>query len=148
VMAGAPTLAVAVVGAAIAGIGNGLEVVAARTALQEATEERWMALMMSLNESLFQSVPGAGILLGGAITALASPRAALAVAGVGSLVITAVAWFALMPVIMATAPPSAQGDPPAPAPAPDGAGSELDIEQRNGDSPHAATAPAPVGRHQ
>jgi predicted MFS family arabinose efflux permease len=148
VMAGAPTLAVAVVGAAIAGIGNGLEVVAARTALQEATEERWMALMMSLNESLFQSVPGAGILLGGAITALASPRAALAVAGVGSLVITAVAWFALMPVIMATAPPSAQGDPPPPAPAPDGAGSELDIEQRNGDSPHAATAPAPVGRHQ
>ena len=36
-MAVAPTLAVALVGAAIAGIGNGVEAVAARTALQEAT---------------------------------------------------------------------------------------------------------------
>ncbi len=60
----------AIVGAAIAGIGNGVETVAARTALQEEVEDRWMALMMALNESLFQSVPGAGILLGGAITAL------------------------------------------------------------------------------
>jgi hypothetical protein len=51
--------------------------------------------MMSLNEALFQSVPGAGILLGGTITALGSPRAALAVAGAGSLAITAVAWLAL-----------------------------------------------------
>jgi hypothetical protein len=95
VMAVAPTLAVAIVGAATAGIGNGVESVAARTALQEEVEDRWMALMMSLNEALFQSVPGAGILLGGTITALGSPRAALAVAGAGSLAITAVAWLAL-----------------------------------------------------
>ena len=84
-MAIAPTLAVAIVGAAFAGIGNGVEAVAARTALQEETEERWMALMMSFNEAMFQSVPGAGIVIGGAITALGSPRAALAVAGAGSL---------------------------------------------------------------
>src|SRR5438270_9869989 len=37
VMALAPTLAVATIGAAVAGIGNGVESVAARTALQEAT---------------------------------------------------------------------------------------------------------------
>src|SRR6202008_712203 len=74
VMAIAPTLAGAIGGAAFAGIGNGVEAVAARTALQEATQERWMALMMSLNESMFQSVPGAGILLGGALAALGSPR--------------------------------------------------------------------------
>lgn len=54
-----------------------------------------MALMMSLNESLFQTVPGAGILIGGAITALGSPRAALAVAAAGSLGITAAAWLLL-----------------------------------------------------
>lgn len=126
VMAAAPTLAVAIVGAAIAGVGNGVESVAARTALQEQVEERWMALMMSLNESLFQSIPGAGILLGGAITALGSPRAALAVAGAGSLAITVAAWFALS----ALAPrPDPQADPAR-------AGPRLDA------------APTPVVRHQ
>jgi len=101
VMAVAPSLAVAIVGAAFAGVGNGIEAVAARTALQESTEERWMALMMSLNESMFQSIPGAGILLGGTITALGSPRTALAIAGAGSLLVTGVAWFALVPLDVA-----------------------------------------------
>ena len=94
-MAVAPTLAVALVGAAVAGLGNGVEAVAARTTLQEQVEEAWMAMMMSLNESMLQAVPGAGILLGGAITALASPRLALAVAGAGALVIAGVAWTLL-----------------------------------------------------
>ena len=70
VMAAAPSLAVAIVGAAIAGVGNGVESVAVRTALQEEVEEQWMAMMMSLYEALFQSVPGVGIVIGGAITAL------------------------------------------------------------------------------
>jgi len=112
VMAVAPTLAVAIVGAAFAGVGNGVEAVAARTALQEETEERWMALMMSFNESLLQTVPGAGILLGGTLTALGSPRGALAVAGVGSVAVTVVAWFALAS-LSAARPPSASPGPPA-----------------------------------
>jgi Transmembrane secretion effector len=95
VMAAAPTLAVAIVGAALAGVGNGLESVAVRTALQEQIKEQWMAMMMSVYEAVFQSVPGVGMLIGGAITALWSPRAALAVAGAGALVITVSAWFAL-----------------------------------------------------
>lgn len=94
-MAAAPTLAVAIVGAALGGVGNGLESVAARTALQEEAEEQWMAMMMGLYEALFQSVPGAGMLVGGGITALGSPRTALAVAGAGSLAVTAAAWIAL-----------------------------------------------------
>jgi MFS family permease len=98
VMAVSPTLAVALVGAAVAGVGNGIEAVAARTALQELVEEQWMALMMSLNDSMFQCVPGAGILLGGALTALGSPRTALAVAAAGSLLVTGAAWFALAPL--------------------------------------------------
>ena len=101
VMAVSPTIAVALVGAAVAGVGNGIEAVAARTALQELVEERWMALMMSLNDSLFQCVPGAGILLGGALTALGSPRTALAVAAGGSLLVTGAAWFALAPLAAA-----------------------------------------------
>jgi hypothetical protein len=95
VMAAAPSLAVAIVGAALGGIGNGVESVAARTAIQEEASERWMAMMMSLYEALFQSVPGAGMLIGGGITALGSPRTALAVAGAGSLAVTVAAWFAL-----------------------------------------------------
>jgi MFS family permease len=164
VMAVAPTLAVAIVGAAFAGIGNGVEAVAARTALQEETEERWMALMMSFNEALFQSVPGAGIVIGGAITALGSPRTALAVAGAGSLAITAAAWFTLDSLSMTRPPPEDQGPPPdtdrrvhrsppseagGPGPAPNGTGSA----HPNGgpasqDGPHDETPPAPVGRHQ
>jgi transmembrane secretion effector len=139
VMAAAPTLAVAIVGAAIAGVGNGVESVAVRTALQEEVEDQWMALMMSLYEALFQSVPGAGIVIGGAITALGSPRAALAVAGAGSLAITVAAWFALAGLRpqahAAVAPTEPQADP-AVAGDPALAGSRGD------------PAPTPAGRHQ
>ena len=44
VMAGAPTLAVAIVGAALGGVGNGVESVAVRTALQEEAETRMREL--------------------------------------------------------------------------------------------------------
>jgi len=164
VMSIAPTLAVAIVGAGFAGIGNGVEAVAARTALQEATQERWMALMMSLNESLFQSVPGVGILLGGALTALGSPRSALAVAGAGSLAVTVVAWFALMGLNM-TAQPSGGTGEGASASFEDGVGQEPDRGapgaqtgplRPNGTNPgpivssdpDGGTAPAHVWRHQ
>lgn len=97
VMAIAPTLAVALIGAAVGGIGNGVEAVAARTALQEHVEADWMAMIMSLNESMFQAMPGAGILIGGVVTALTSPRVALAVAAVGALTVSLVAWALLRP---------------------------------------------------
>lgn len=99
-MAVAPSLPVAIIGCAIAGAGNGVETVSARTALQEHVEPEWMAMMMSLNESLFESMPGIGILIGGALAALASPRTALGVAGVGALLVTAAAWFVLRPTIL------------------------------------------------
>lgn len=157
VMSMAPTLAVAIVGAGFAGIGNGVEAVAARTALQEATQERWMALMMSLNESMFQSVPGVGILLGGALTALGSPRSALAVAGAGSLVVTVVAWFALMGLNMTAQPSDWTGgggsgafddsvdqQPDLGAPVQNG----TDPGPIVGSEPDGGSAPAPVWRHQ
>ena len=97
VMAAAPTLIFAIVGAAVAGVGNGIEAVAVRTALQEQVQERWMALVMGLNESLSDAVPGAGILIGGAITALAGPRTALATASAGALAIAAASWILLRP---------------------------------------------------
>jgi len=81
----------------VAGAGNGVEVVAARTAVQEQTEAAWMALVMSFSESLSEAMPGIGILLGGAIAALATPRAALATAGGGALVIAAFVWAMVTP---------------------------------------------------
>jgi predicted MFS family arabinose efflux permease len=122
-MAAAPTLALALAGAVLAGCGNGIEAVSARTALQEYVEPNWMAMMMGLNESMFQAVPGGGILLGGAIASLASPRAALAVAGGGALAITAFAWVVLTPdgALRPLAPEPPRPDPssrrrtPAPA---------------------------------
>lgn len=96
-MSAAPSLALAIAGAAVAGAGNGIEAVAARTTLQEHVEHQWMALIMSLNESLFQTVPGAGILLGGAITALAGTRPALAVAAAGAFAVAVVALLVLSP---------------------------------------------------
>jgi Major Facilitator Superfamily len=92
VMAVAPGLAVALVGAVVAGSGNGVEAVAFRTSLQEHTPQRWMALIMSLGDSLQQAVPGGGILLGGGVAAVADPRAALALAAAGAAVVVAAAW--------------------------------------------------------
>jgi predicted MFS family arabinose efflux permease len=125
VMAAAPNLVVALVGAALAGCGNGVEAVSARTTLQEHVSEQWMSMMMSLNESLFQAVPGIGIVLGGALAAAAGPRVALAVAGGGSLVVTVAAWALLGPGGVLSSPP------PAPA---------------DGDEPPARRTPHPVGR--
>ena len=103
-MAAAPSIAVAVAGAAIGGAGNGIESVAAKTAVQQHTPHRWMALVMSLNEAVNQAAPAAGILLGGVIAELSNPRFAFVIAGVGSLAFAAAVWVALHPSVMPTIP--------------------------------------------
>jgi MFS family permease len=97
-MAVAPSLVIAIAGSAIGGAGNGVQMVAFRTALQEASPERWIALMLSLNEFIFQAVPGIGILLGGAIASLAGPRTALGAGAGGSLLVALAIWFKLRPI--------------------------------------------------
>jgi predicted MFS family arabinose efflux permease len=94
-MATAPSLAIAVIGSAIGGVGNGIQVVAVRTAVQEAAPQKWMALILGLNESIFVAFPGVGILLGGAITEIAGPRPALAAGAAGSLAIALMARLRL-----------------------------------------------------
>lgn len=84
-LAVAPVLVVALVGAGLAGMGNGVEAMAVRTAVQARTPDNWMNLVMSLNDSMSQLAPGVGILIGGLIAALASSRAAFGVAAAGSL---------------------------------------------------------------
>jgi predicted MFS family arabinose efflux permease len=95
VMVLAHSLPVAAAGAATSGIGNATELVAMRTTLQESVTDRWMALIVSLSESIIQAAPGVGILLGGAVTALAGPRAAFAVAASGSLLVGCAFWVRL-----------------------------------------------------
>jgi Major Facilitator Superfamily len=107
VMAVAPSLAIALVGSLIGGVGNGVESTAAQTAIQQRAKQQWMAVIMSLNQSVAQLAPGLGILLGGVIASLASARAALGVAGVGSLMFAAAVAYALRPAVLAAEDPPA-----------------------------------------
>ncbi len=116
ITAAAPGIAVAVVGSVVGGFGNGVGSVAERTMLQDYTPRRWMSLMMSLNESLSQAMPGLGFVLGGAITALADPRLALAVGAVGSVVFTAAAWIVLSPARIGPRPEAIPEAPTEPRP--------------------------------
>lgn len=118
VMAVAPSLAVAIIGGVAAGVGNGIWAVAVRTALQEQVDPEWMGMMMGLNESVFQALPGVGIIVGGALSALAGARVALAVAGAGAI---AVAIFGGAVLRGVKEPPADAGsfggtDPRGPAP--------------------------------
>ena len=85
VMAAAPALAVALVGCLLGGAGNGVYYVSVVQALQERIEDDFQARVMGLLESTTAAAYGAGFLLGGALTALADARLAIAVAGVGVL---------------------------------------------------------------
>jgi predicted MFS family arabinose efflux permease len=110
VMTAAPSLAIALAGSVVAGVGNGVESTAAQTAIQQRARQEWMALIMSLNQSVAQLAPGLGIVLGGVIASLASARAALGIAGAGSLLFAVVVTYALRPAVLALSdPPSAPG---------------------------------------
>jgi MFS family permease len=85
-MAAAPGIVLACAGAVVGGLGNGVLWVAVVTAVQEATEERFQARVAGLLEGLVTAAPGAGFLLGGALTSLTDPRVTIAVAGAGTIV--------------------------------------------------------------
>jgi predicted MFS family arabinose efflux permease len=90
-LASAGTLAVACAISIVGGAGNGIQWIAVMTALQERTPRDYQARISGLMESLGAGMPGVGYLLGGAVVAVTSPRAAYAVAGVGLLLLTLLA---------------------------------------------------------
>jgi MFS family permease len=90
-MSVATTLAVACLLAVLGGTGNGIQWIAVVTGLQEATPIDLQARVVGLLESLNAALPGVGFLIGGVIAALASPRTAYAVAGIGVLVLVVLA---------------------------------------------------------
>jgi len=89
-LAVAPTIGVACGVSVIGGLGNGVQWVAVVTAVQEAVAPHLQARVVGLLESIAAATPGVGFVLGGALTALGSPRLAYAVAGAGVLMVLAV----------------------------------------------------------
>lgn len=124
IIAVAPTIVVAVVGSALGGVGNGVGSVAGRTMLQEYTPQRWMGVMMSVNESVSQAAPGVGFVLGGLLASATNPRVALAVAAAGSLAYAGAVWILLRPSLIGDPPqdPDLRADSPSPTAVPEGHG--------------------------
>jgi len=124
IIAAAPTIVVAVIGSALGGVGNGSGAVAGRTMLQEYTPQRWMGVMMSLNESVSQAAPGVGFVLGGLLASATDPRVALAVAAAGSLAYAGAAWILLRPGLIGDPPedPDLRAGPPSPTAVSEGPG--------------------------
>jgi MFS family permease len=89
-LAAAPTLAVACGASLLGGAGNGVQWVAAISAVQELTAESMQARVMSVLESIGAAMPGVGFALGGITAALLSPRMTFLVAGVGVFAIVVV----------------------------------------------------------
>lgn len=89
-LAVAPTLAVACAASVVGGAGNGVQWVAAISAVQELTAEAMQARVMSVLESIGAAMPGVGFVLGGAIAAVVDPRMTFLVAGVGVFAIVVV----------------------------------------------------------
>jgi MFS family permease len=90
-MAGAQTLAVACLAAAVGGAGNGVQWVALVSSVQELTAPSMQARVMGVLESIGSAMPGVGYLLGGLIATGFSPRATFLIAGAGVLAIVAIA---------------------------------------------------------
>jgi MFS family permease len=90
-LAAAPTLAIACAASIVGGAGNGVQWVAAISAVQELTVAGMQARVMSVLESIGAAMPGIGYVLGGVIAASQDPRATFFVAGLGVIAIAVVA---------------------------------------------------------
>jgi hypothetical protein len=84
----APTLAVACVASLVGGIGNGMQWAALLSAVQQMTPPRLHGQLMGAAESIAAICPAAGLLLGGGLVAVGSPRSAFLVVGIGATLMT------------------------------------------------------------
>jgi MFS family permease len=92
----------------IGGAGNGIQWVAVMTALQEATPADLQARITGLLESSTAAMTGVGFLIGGVITSLYSPPAAFGIAGVGLVVLVALATTAGKAALPGGSPPGSE----------------------------------------
>ena len=79
----APSLLLACASSVLGGVGNGTQWASVETAVHQLVEERFRLRVAAVLESMAALAPGVGIVLGGALTSLFSPRAAYLVAGLG-----------------------------------------------------------------
>ena len=79
-----PSLAPACAAALIGGVGNGVQWAAMLGAAQQLTPSRLHGQVMGAVEALGAFCPGLGLLLGGLLVAVGSPRSAFLVVGIGS----------------------------------------------------------------
>jgi MFS family permease len=93
-IAGSTAIATACAFSLIGGIGNGIQWIALITAVQEQTPSDLHGRLMAVLESMGALCPAVGFSLGGAIAALADPRATFIVAGVAAAIATCA--FALL----------------------------------------------------
>jgi MFS family permease len=91
--AAAPSLALACVAALIGGVGNGLEVPSLITLVQRLTPHQLHGRLMGAVESLDALCLAIGLPLGGALTALSSPRTAFLIVGLGGTATSVVLYL-------------------------------------------------------
>jgi predicted MFS family arabinose efflux permease len=84
----APSLAVACVAGFVGGVGNGVQWASVLSAVQQLTPQRLHGQMMGAVEALGAFCPGVGLLLGGVLVALGTPRSAFLIVGVGATATT------------------------------------------------------------
>jgi MFS family permease len=90
-LAAATTLTVACAASVAGGAGNGVQWVAAVSAVQELTAQGMQARVMSVLESIGAAMPGLGYVVGGLVATGRDPRTTFLVAGIGVLAIVAIA---------------------------------------------------------
>jgi len=90
-MGAAQSLALACGAAVFGGLGNGVQWVAAISAIQELTARSMQVRTIGTLESIAKAAPALGYLIGGVLAAVWDPRVTFVVAGIGVFVVVAVA---------------------------------------------------------
>jgi MFS family permease len=90
-LSAAPNLGLACAASVVGGGGNGVQWVAAISAVQELTVPEMQARVMGVLEAIGAAMPGIGFALGGLVAAASGPRTTYLVAGVGIFAIVALA---------------------------------------------------------
>lgn len=109
ILAIAPGLTIAYLGALVAGLGNGTQWVAALSLIQEATPDRLQARVTALLESGSSIAPALGFVAGGALATI-SPQVAFAAAGLAILLIVPPLYLAARTVARRTVKTQATAD--------------------------------------
>lgn len=115
-LAAAPSLALACVAAFVGGIGNGMQWPSMISLVQRLTPQKLHGRLMGAVESLAALCLAVGLLLGGALASLTSPRTAFLVIGLGAVATTAALLRLSHASSQAVAPGSAGGETRPPVP--------------------------------